>query len=74
MPIAPAPSYDTEVVDSLPGIYTTGQAAAVLGVTRSRVRQMVDLGRFQTVYRVPGESSPNFFDAAEVDAMAEARA
>lgn len=64
----PAPDLDRA------GWYSVAQAAAVLGVSDTRVRQMADLGRLEFEAMPRGRRRELRFPTAAVHAMAEQRA
>lgn len=72
MPAVPLPTYETVTIEGLPEYLSLEDAAAALGRTTTRLRQMVDNNNFQRVYAV-GRRPAYFFDRAEIEAMAKAQ-
>lgn len=69
MAATPLPTFDTKVHTSLPKHITLDEAAALLGKTPARVRQMIQAKNFKQVWEL-GDRPTYLLSRSEVERMA----
>lgn len=65
------PTYETEILDQLPGLADMDEAIVTLGRTGARIRQMIANGNFRRVYKLgTDQRALYYFDRTELAEMA----